>query len=146
MISSSSFTKQQSAIARRSVVAAESHTSASDSPQPTGARTILVVDDDSTIRTLAALILKTLGFKTLVASNGLEALQALERNPQVDVVNGETAFRAMRQSWPGVAVVVISGFDAETVNERLGNPPPDGFVQKPFTIDKLSGALACTLN
>lgn len=118
-------------------------------------RTALVVDDDDAIRDLAALILEALGYTALVASNGLEALHILERHPHIDVVlldllmpvmNGETALHAIRQSWPATAVIVISGFDAVTVHERLGDSPPDGFIQKPFTIEKLSGALAATLN
>lgn len=118
-------------------------------------RTVLVVDDDHALRNLAALILKTQGFETFVASNGLEALQTLERNPHVDVVlldllmpvmNGEDAFRAMRATWPEVAVIIISGFDATEVARRLGDPPPDGFVQKPFSIEKLTGLITAGRN
>lgn len=118
-------------------------------------RTVLVVDDDPAIRGLAALILESLGFGTFVANNGLEALHTLERHPQIDLVlldllmpvmNGEDTFRAMRQTWPEVAVVVISGFHVDEVLKRLGHPTPEGVVQKPFTIEKLSGVINRAVN
>jgi len=45
-----------------------------------GTPTVLVVDDDLSLRTTTAMMLECLGFKTLAASNGLEALQQMERN------------------------------------------------------------------
>jgi CheY-like chemotaxis protein len=123
--------------------------------QSQSTQTILVVDDDSAIRTVTALMLKCQGFKTFSASNGLEALHALERHPEINavlldvlmpVMNGEEAFREMRRSWPDVRVILVSGFVQNEIDQRFGTPPPDGFMQKPFTFEKLTGALCGALN
>jgi len=114
-------------------------------------RTILVVDDDAAIRNLAALVVESVGHQPLEAINGLEALKMIERHPQVDLVlmdvlmpvmNGGEALRAIRATWPLLPVVMISGFDAATISEKLGDATPDGFLQKPFTLDKFTEALA----
>lgn len=123
--------------------------------QPPDFRTVLVVDDDSVIRGLAAMMLECRGFKTVVAGNGLEALQALQQHPEVDavlldcrmpVMDGPEAFREIRKSWPAVRVILISGFGSEEVTRLCGDPGPDGFVQKPFTLANLTGAVSGALN
>lgn len=115
-----------------------------------GPATVLVVDDDISLRTTTAMMLECLGFKTLAASNGLEALQQMERNPQVSavlldvlmpVMDGEETFRHMRSLWSGVPVILISGFALGDTAERFGDPLPDGYVQKPFSMAKLAGAV-----
>ncbi len=125
-----------------------------DSDQPRDFRTVLIVDDDSSIRTLTAMMLTPQGFKTFAARNGLEALEMLQQHPEIDavlldvempVMNGADAFREMRENWPGVAVFVISGFGAAELNIRFGTPSPYGFIQKPFTGAKLIGDLRCAL-
>ncbi|MEQ1862401.1 MAG: response regulator [Chthoniobacteraceae bacterium] len=108
------------------------------------------MDDDDALRALAALMLRSRGWKTFLACNGLEALQTLERSPHIDavlldlrmpVMSGEEAFRVMRETWPDIAVVVTSGLSLEEVTAHLGNSRPDGVVQKPFSLDNLTGAL-----
>ena len=101
------------------------------------------------------MMLECQGYQTLIAGNGLEALHQMERNPHINavlldllmpVMNGEETFRQMRNFWATVPVILISGFDAGEIGQRLGNPPPDGFVQKPFTFAKLTGAVGGVLN
>jgi len=120
-----------------------------------GTPTVLVVDDDLSLRTTTAMMLECLGFKTLAASNGLEALQQMERNPQVSavlldilmpVMDGEETFRQMRSLWAGVPVILISGFELGDTAKRFGEPLPDGYVQKPFSMAKLAGAVRSILN
>jgi len=117
-------------------------------------QTILVVDDDNALRTTTVLMLKCRGFKTLTAVNGLEALRQMEENPQIDavlldllmpVMDGEETFRQIRNFWAATPVILISGFDGSKVCQSFANSPPDGFVQKPFTLAKLTGALSRVL-
>ncbi|HSI16028.1 MAG TPA: response regulator [Chthoniobacter sp.] len=113
-------------------------------------QTVLIVDDDVTLRSTAALILESQGFKTLEAGNGLQALNMLERNPQVNavlldllmpVMDGEETFRQLRQCWSAIPVIVISGFQCAEIARTFATPPPEAFVQKPFTFEKLVGTL-----
>jgi CheY-like chemotaxis protein len=120
-----------------------------------GPATVLVVDDDLSLRTTTAMMLECLGFKTLGAANGLEALQQMERNPGVGavlldvlmpVMDGEETFRQMRSMWAGVPVILISGFALGEMAGRFGEPLPNGYIQKPFTLAKLAGAVRGVLN
>jgi CheY-like chemotaxis protein len=121
---------------------------------PLPSQTVLVVDDDSSLRTVAARMLQCCGFKTVVAGNGLQALHQMEQNPQIGavlldmrmpVMDGEETLRQLRHSWATIPVIVTSGFNAGEIGRRFGNQPPDGFVQKPFTLDKLTSAFAGVL-
>lgn len=118
---------------------------------PGRGHTVLVVDDDASIRSMTAMLLECLGFRTLQAGDGWEALHVLQRNPQVSVVmldllmpvmDGEATFRHLRQSWAGVPVVIISGFKFTEIGRTFANPPPEAFLQKPFTLETLAATLS----
>ena len=142
-------------ISTSSQAPADSAPTGIDPDLPADFRTILIVDDDTAMRGFAAMMLECRGFKTFVAGNGMEALQALQQHPEVNavlldilmpVMAGPEAFREIRKSWPTIRVILISGFDSEEVARLCGNPPPDGFVQKPFTLANLTGIVNGALN
>jgi len=149
-----SSTGQQLAVLSSATAVAE-HNPSEQAPECPGQNaTILIVDDDDALRTTAAMMLECQGFKTVTARNGLEALHELERNPQISavlldllmpVMDGEETFRQLRNFWTSIPVILISGFDLSEIRQSFGNPPPDGFVQKPFTFAKLTGALSRVL-
>ena len=62
------------------------------------------------------------------------------------VMDGEETFRQMRSLWAGVPVILISGFELGDTAKRFGEPLPDGYVQKPFSMAKLAGAVRSILN
>jgi DNA-binding response OmpR family regulator len=102
-------------------------------------RTILLVEDDETLRRLIRLILKGSGFAVVEAGRGFEAL-ALGRDypglihllvtdlvlPEVD---GQRVADQVRNERPGVKVLFMSGA-TEEIAPRDG---ADNFLQKPFT-------------
>lgn len=117
-------------------------------------KTVLIVDDDPALRTTAALMLECRGFKALLASNGLEALDIIHGNSQIcavildllmPVMDGEETFRQLRQSWSDIPVIVISGFHFAEISRTFATPPPEAFVQKPFTFESLIAALGRVL-
>lgn len=146
-------TSRQSVVLSSAPAAAEWTPGAQTSEIPRQ-QTILVVDDDRALRTTAAMMLECRGFKTVTASNGLEALHQMKRNPQIDAVlldllmpmmDGEEAFRQLRNFWPTIPVILTSGFDVSDIRQNFGSSSPDGFVQKPFTFAKLTDALCSVL-
>ena len=122
---------------------------------PASDQIVLIVDDDVALRSTAAMMLECQGFKTVVAGNGLEAIQQLERNPQISavlldllmpVMDGEETFRQLRNFWASIPVVLISGFDLGDVALRFGESLPDGYLQKPFSLAKLTSVISGVLH
>ena len=124
---------------------------------PTGARpkglgTILVADDDKILRRLGAELLAEMGYETVVAEDGLNAVQAFrEREGRIDLVlmdmvmprmNGLDALREMRRIRPDLRVVFMSGYETEVLREGLREERIDGFLQKPYGMAELARAVS----
>jgi len=112
-----------------------------------GTGTVLVVDDEESIRAMAAGILGHIGFSVLQAEDGLEALKQLRlHEPEITLVvmdltmphlDGEETYRAMRQEGFTVPVILSSGFnEMEAVNRFMGKGLA-GFLQKPYRADDM---------
>jgi CheY-like chemotaxis protein len=90
--------------------------------EPSGARpalTIVVVDDDDLVRVNMALLLEDLGHRVIAAASGAEALDALRREPDIDLVITDQAMPNMAGSqlataiateWPHLPVVIATGY------------------------------------
>jgi PAS domain S-box-containing protein len=85
-----------------------------------GPRKVLLVDDDQAVRDVAVGLLKSLGYEVVVASSGLEALAALGRSADIDVLftdvkmpdgmsGGELAEQARRLR-PDLKILFASGY------------------------------------
>jgi PAS domain S-box-containing protein len=109
--------------------------------------TVLVVDDEETIRALARRILERAGFSVLLAGDGKEAVEVFQREQaQVRLVlldltmphlDGEACYRALRQIDPMVRVLLSSGYNQQDVVNRFAGKGLAGFVQKPYTAEEL---------
>ena len=118
---------------------------AEDSWRGTG--TVLVVDDEETVRTVAARMIESFGFKAVLAVDGREAVARFAEDPSRFVavlldltmpqMGGDEAFRAMRQLRPDVQVILMSGFNEPEAAARLEGQGWAAFVQKPFAIETL---------
>jgi two-component system cell cycle sensor histidine kinase/response regulator CckA len=112
-----------------------------------GGGTVLVADDEETIRTLGKLMLERLGFNVLLAADGREAVEIFEQHAdEISLVvldltmprmNGEEAFRALKELRPGVRVVLSSGYSESEIAARFAGKGPAGFIQKPYTLAAL---------
>jgi PAS domain S-box-containing protein len=113
---------------------------------PHGTGTILVVDDEPLLRTLAEVILKKSGYSVLAAKNGREAVEIFRRNaPQIaavlldmtmPVMGGREALRLIREIQPGMPIIVSSGYSEVLAREEFAGETA-GFIQKPYSADKL---------
>lgn len=116
-------------------------------PQFDGAgKTILLAEDDATMRMFIALHLEGVGYKVLSACNGPEALAFFRENPTVDalvsdlsmpVMGGAALLDNIRAMGLDVPTIFVSGFDATLPIE----PKPDGALQKPFSREQLLSEL-----
>jgi len=122
---------------------------------PTGSATILLVDDEELIRKTASLLLKGLGYKVIVASDGQRAVELFrERGQEIDLVlldmsmpvlGGRAAFEEIRRLDAEVPVVVCSGFPKDDDPQKLKALGLSVFLQKPFQRAQLAGAVAAAL-
>ncbi len=113
---------------------------------------ILLVDDNTTNQKLGVRILERLGYRADVAANGLEALQALRRQPydvvlmdvQMPEMDGMEATRRIRQEWPGEQGPYIIAMTANAMREdreqclAIGM---DDYISKPVRVEELIAAL-----
>ena len=108
--------------------------------------TVLLVDDEEAIREALAATLEAMGFRVLLARDGLEALETFEAEPGVDLVlmdltmprmDGREAFQAMRKLRPDLKVILSSGYNQQEAVLDFSTGGPAGFLQKPYTIQTL---------
>jgi PAS domain S-box-containing protein len=113
---------------------------------------ILVAEDNVVNQQLALLVLKKLGYRAEVTANGLEALQALEREPydvvlmdvQMPTMDGLEATRRIHQRWPeGGRPHVIAATASAMPEEREAclAAGMDDFLSKPIRVEELAAAL-----
>ncbi|MGE0599611.1 MAG: PAS domain S-box protein [Dehalococcoidia bacterium] len=104
-------------------------------------RTILVVDDDETVRSVTRRIIELAGANVLTAEDGLAGLEVYQANPGIDLVlvdmtmprmDGEETFRELRRIDPDVRVVLMSGYSEQDATERFAGKSLAGFIQKPY--------------
>jgi two-component system cell cycle sensor histidine kinase/response regulator CckA len=109
---------------------------------PRGSETILLVEDDASVRELAARALRQQGYTVLEAAGGAEALRlARERRQAIhllltDVVmpglGGEVLAEQAVQVCPGLKVLFMSGYTDDAISHRGVLEPGVSFLQKPF--------------
>ncbi len=117
--------------------------------------TVLVVDDESAVRTVAKALLERRGCRVLLAEDGEQGVAVFARDPAaIDLVlldltmprlDGEQAFRALRGIDPDVRVVLMSGYNQQDVTAHFVGKGLAGFVQKPFRASELHDSVARAL-
>ena len=115
--------------------------------------TILVVDDDNPVRVMLARLLRTQGYTVVQATSALDARRLLEQQtPDLlisDIVMpGESGIELRRfvaERWPGLPVILVSGYSAEGPAEFASRTPATRFVQKPFAAEHLLALVDETL-
>jgi PAS domain S-box-containing protein len=114
---------------------------------PRGTETILIVEDEPQIRSLAIDCLSYQGYDVMSASNGLEALQIVERlQRQIDLVltdlvmpklSGRELSERISALQPSAKVLFMSGYTNDSVVNHGILDGATWFIQKPFTLESL---------
>ena len=121
-----------------------------------GQGTILLVADAHSVRGSAAKLLQGMGYGVIEACNGAEAVEIYGEDPErislvmldmgMPVMGGAEAFVRLRQTDPGVRIVVFSGFSADDKINGLMRRGATDFLQKPFTVRALADTVARALS
>ncbi len=112
-----------------------------------GGGVAMVVDDEETVRTVVAGMLENFGFKVVQARDGIEALaQFADISDRIRLVmtdltmprlDGSETLRELRRIKSDVKVIMMSGFNECDTMSRFAGKENIGFIQKPFSAEKL---------
>jgi signal transduction histidine kinase len=126
----------------RNTGAAEPADSAAPTPVPLGSETILVVEDDEAVRGSVIAQLHSLGYSTLSAADGAEALALVDSGAPFDLVftdvimpggiNGRQLSEAIAQRIPGVKVLYTSGYTENAIVHHGRLDPGVALLNKPY--------------
>jgi two-component system, cell cycle sensor histidine kinase and response regulator CckA len=121
----------------------------------TGQGTILLVEDEEGLRSLNARGLRSRGYSVIEASNGIEAMEALDqKNGAVDLVvsdvvmpemDGPTLLKTMRGRNPDLKIIFVSGYAEDAFEKSLPENQQFAFLPKPFTLSQLVAAVKETM-
>jgi CheY-like chemotaxis protein len=110
--------------------------------------TLLVVEDDPLVRQIATRSLRRLGYRVLVAENGVEALRLCEESPNAislvvtDLVmprmSGADLVARLGSICPATKVLYMTGYPADAIDRHGGLGEGAAILQKPFTPDHLA--------
>jgi two-component system cell cycle sensor histidine kinase/response regulator CckA len=113
-----------------------------------GTETILFVDDEETIREIGRYMLNKLGYTTLIAKSGEEAIDTYKRDRDkiamviLDMVmpgiGGSKTYDFLKEIDPDVRVLLSSGYSINGQASEILKRGCNGFIQKPFNIHQLS--------
>lgn len=113
-----------------------------------GEGTILVVDDERIIRTMATRMLEQLGYSVIVAIDGVDGVEKFRENHQkidmaiIDVImpkmDGRNCFLELLKIDPNIKAVLSSGFTKDADVESLREKGLCGFIHKPYRMMELS--------
>jgi two-component system cell cycle sensor histidine kinase/response regulator CckA len=121
-----------------------------------GDETVLLVEDEDAVRSVATLALTKHGYRVLAAGNGAAALRLLDAGGDTidllvtDVVmpemSGGQLAEAIRQRFPTCRVLFMSGYNEEMAASHGQPGRKDAFLQKPFTPQVLARKVRDTLD
>jgi len=130
-------------------------TQQNDSEAWQGSGTILLVEDEPQLIEVAKTLLEMLGFSTIEASNGVEALEQYRKKSSeirlvmtdigMPLMNGYQLIRELKKINPKLPIVVSSGFSNTDVTSKIAPGDISGLISKPYNFDQLRDVLRSTL-
>ncbi len=118
--------------------------------------TILIVDDEECVRRLTKRQTEGMGFTTLVAANGGEAVQLFAQQPgnircvlldlKMPGMDGAETLRQLKDIRRNIPVVITSGYAEPKILLRLQDLGVAGVLDKPYARDMLESKLAEVLS
>jgi DNA-binding response OmpR family regulator len=112
-------------------------------------REILIIEDDTLLSSVVARIVRAAGFKPVRALSLADGLAQIERTQfhmvLADYViasgSGFDVLRTMKERWPSVPVIIMSGTGADEVRASARAAGARGYLEKPFSVERLIEAI-----
>lgn len=109
---------------------------------PSLSGTVLVVDDEASIRDVVSRVVRRLGLTVVEAYDGAHGLEQFRVHAhEISVVvldltmpgmGGGEVLKALRVSHPAVPVIIVSGYDRDDALAQIGDDPATRYLAKPF--------------
>jgi PAS domain S-box-containing protein len=116
-----------------------------------GTGTILIVEDDAMVRTLAGRMLTGLGYTVLIAGTAESCFELVEKHGAAidllltDVImpkmSGKELSEQVRRMVPGMKVLFMSGYSSDVIGNHDVGEKGALFIQKPFSLQALSSKI-----
>jgi PAS domain S-box-containing protein len=123
----------------------------SDAPRAQAGETVLVVDDEPTVRMLVVEVLEELGYAAIEAADGAAGLKLLQSDLRVDLLvtdvglpggmNGRQMADAARVGRPDLKILFITGYAENAVVGNGHLDPGMHVMTKPFAMEALAGRI-----
>ena len=117
--------------------------------------TVLLVDDEETVRLVGGRMLERLGYTVVTASDSREALEIYQKDPArfacvmldqtMPHMGGKECLHRLRELTPDVRVVLSSGYSEHELADRYAGEKLAGFIQKPYLPSALAKVLKSAL-
>jgi CheY-like chemotaxis protein len=117
-------------------------------PRPSGRESLLLVEDEEAVRSLAREVLQQSGYRVLIAGDGPEALRRCsEHEGRIDLLvtdvvmpgmSGSEVAERVRLARPGIKVLYMSGYTDSAVFHHGVRQGETEYLEKPFTPDILA--------
>ena len=121
-----------------------------------GSGTILLVDDEEAVRRVAEKILTGSGYEVVSADDGSRGIELFREAPlrfsavlldlTMPRVDGEEAFRVLKEIDPAACILLMSGFNEQDTLDRFAGRGVAGFLPKPFGAEMLLAKLRAALD
>ncbi|MBU4389226.1 MAG: response regulator [Proteobacteria bacterium] len=121
-----------------------------------GTGTVLLVDDEEVIQEVCKELLENIGYKVFLANDGKKAIELYRKNQdEIDIVlldmimpnmSGSEVYNRMKEMNQDIKVLLSSGYSIDGEATAILNRGCDGFIQKPFSLNDLSGKIKEILN
>lgn len=116
---------------------------------PTGTETVLLAEDEPSVRQLVTTVLHQQGYTVIAAANGVEALHLARENTELgidllvsDVVmpqmGGSLLAQSIKTIYPDIKILFISGYPDNSVTQSGILEQGSAFLQKPFSSELLA--------
>ena len=116
-----------------------------------GTETVLLVDDEEVVLDVGKDLLETMGYRVLSARDGREAIEVYKKNKEkIDIVildmvmpdlSGGKVYDELKEIDSDVKVLLSTGYSLDGHAADILRRGCNGFIQKPFSINKLSGKI-----
>ncbi len=117
-----------------------------------GSGRILLVDDEEVVRTVAAMMLKELGYDVIEASNGRVAIDLYRaRHSEIDLViidmvmpqmGGRECYVALKEIDPELRAILSTGYSLDGTTQEILDLGVNAFIQKPYVLSEISAVIA----